>query len=388
MRIAFFTDTYLPTINGVVTATEKLAAVLGEMGHEVLLVVPRPATEKKVKTPHERVQLEMAPSFAAPMYPDFRIATPQTKTIKLLQQFRPDIVHVHTPLTIGFEGVLGGKLMGVPLVHTFHTLFTHPDYLKHVGINTERIAEVVERGAWVPLRMFCRNFKVIVAPSEMIRTELYKRGIENSLTIPAIVDVEGFAAGAEKRKETAFPGKKTLIYVGRVSVEKNIHIVLIALQRLLKNGDDYRLVVVGDGPERSRLVNLAFDLGVSRAVSWYGGVAHERIKEEGVYKNGDVFISAGRAETFGLTAVEAQASGLPVIAVSSVGAREAVGEYGMLVKDGNDKELAERLSKGIKTIFTKERLKLYQMLAVKGAARYSKQAVYPQYERLYQSLAE
>lgn len=384
-----FSDTYLPTINGVATATALLSQMLAEKGHDVLLVVPKPGKGIKIPVVHKRVALEAMPSIAAPMYPHFRLAAPNTRTVRVLRRFHPDVIHVHTPLTIGFEGVLAGKFLGVPLVQTFHTLFTHPDYLQHVGISSEQVAGWVERGTWMPVKMFCRNFKVNICPTEQIKQEMKKRGIHNTVTIPVSVDVEGFTKGAKSRKDNYFGGQApVLFFVGRLSVEKNIQLILRALSNLSKKGKDIRMVVVGDGPYRDRLVDLAFELGISRSVVWCGGIPFGEIRDKGWYKAGDVFVTAGRAETFGMTAVEAMACGVPVIAVASQGALQAVGKYGLLVKDGKDEVLVRSLTSAIEKMLKPAVLKLYSKKAVEGASRFGRESVYKQYEEMYQGLIE
>ena len=384
-----FSDTYLPTINGVATATALLAEMLAEKGHDILLVIPKPAKGLKVPPVHKRIKLEVLRSISAPMYPHFRLAAPSGRTIKVLREFRADVIHVHTPLTIGFEGVLAGKFLGIPLVQTFHTLFTHPDYLQHFGIANEQLASWVERGTWMPVKMFCRNFKVNICPTEQIRQEMKKRGIHNTVTVPVSVDVEGFAEGAKSRKENYFGGQvPVLFYLGRLSIEKNVQLILRALSNLNRKGREVRMVIVGDGPYRDRLVDLAFELGVSRQVVWCGGIPFKEIRDKGWYKAGDIFVTAGRAETFGMTAVEAQASGVPVIAVASAGAVQAVGAYGMLVKNGKDEQLVKALTAAVDRMLKPEVNKSYRIKAREGAKRFSREAVYQQYEDMYRGLIE
>ena len=132
MRIAFFTDTYLPEINGVVTSLESHSRLLAARGHEILIVCPKYRKPALYAVP--RVQVKRYRSFSFVTNKDTRVALPSMASVaRLLRRFRPDVVHVHTPLSIGVIGLVAARMMRLPTVQTYHTYI--PDFMTYVELH-------------------------------------------------------------------------------------------------------------------------------------------------------------------------------------------------------------------------------------------------------------
>jgi glycosyltransferase involved in cell wall biosynthesis len=133
MKVAHFTDTFYPSLNGVVTSVVNLSKALTDQGHSVTIFAPHPPHDKDLHWDYPEIKLELLPSMPALFYPDFRLSSPLSmEVLRLMNEDQPDIIHFHTPLTVGFAGILIGKMKKIPVVGTFHTYFMEPEYLQVV----------------------------------------------------------------------------------------------------------------------------------------------------------------------------------------------------------------------------------------------------------------
>ncbi|MCL4366315.1 glycosyltransferase, partial [Patescibacteria group bacterium] len=131
MRVAYFTDTFLPQINGIATALANQATELGRRGHNVLIFTPKLDGIEREKFKAKNVQVIHLPTVPALLYPEFKLGVfGLPKVIKYLVKFKPDIIHLHSPLTVGMDAVMAAKLFKKPLVGTIHVYFAESGYLR------------------------------------------------------------------------------------------------------------------------------------------------------------------------------------------------------------------------------------------------------------------
>lgn len=306
MRIGFFTDTYTPQINGVVTSIRLFKRALEERGHEVYVFAPDPDH-------HEDGEVTIRfPSMPFLFQKEMRLAFPLSiEALRVLDKVDFDIIHSHDPFSIGLFGLNLARRHKVPYVHTYHTLY--PEYVHYVWETrlTKKLAE------WLS-REFCDACDTIVAPSSKVECYLREWGVTRPIDVIATgVDVERFArADAERvdglRRRLLLRGDEhVLIFMGRLGREKNVEMLLRALWHSRLDG--VRLLVVGDGPHRGELQALAEELGVESKVTFAGYLEHD--DAIAAYHLADAFTFASTTETQGLVISEAMAAGLPVIAV-------------------------------------------------------------------------
>jgi len=306
MRIGFFTDTYTPQINGVVTSICLFKAALEARGHEVYVFAPTP--ENASDDDHVFRFRSMPFVFQ----PEMRLASPLSiEALRVLDDLDLDVVHSHDPFSVGLFGLTVARRHRIPYVHTYHTLY--PEYVHYVWETrlTKKLAERLSRD-------FCQRCTSIVAPSTKVERYLRDWGVKVPVDVIATgIDIAKYAADDEARVESiraqagVQPGERVLVFMGRLGREKSVDLLLRALwhSRL----PDTRLLIAGDGPYRHELEHMAEELGLAKKVSFLGYLKGE--DAVAAYHAADAFAFASTTETQGLVIGEAMAAGLPVIAV-------------------------------------------------------------------------
>ena len=311
MRIALFTDTYPGDVNGVARTLGMLVAHAADRGHEVALVTPRVSERGAAEAAHHH-QLSGVP---VPMYPELQLARGiDGGGRRMLEAFRPELVHVATESTVGFSGRRWAIRRRLPLVTSFHTNF--PAYLHdyHMG--------ALEPLLWRYLRWFHDPSLVTFCPSRDTLESLREKAFHPRLRVWLRgVDTELFSPERRTQavRDRIAPGAdRILVYVGRLAAEKRVGFLLDAFPRIREaSGAGTALVFVGDGPEAERLRARA-----PRGVYFTGYLRGVPLAE--AYAAGDLFVFASDTETFGNVVLEALASGLPAVVVDKGGVRETV----------------------------------------------------------------
>jgi glycosyltransferase involved in cell wall biosynthesis len=336
MRIAFFTDTYKPQVNGVVTSIDSFASELRKLGHTVEIFSPR--SEKQ----------EGFPSIPFAPYPGYKIGLPSKSQLDRFRKKRFDIVHIHTPFSIGALGMALAKHLKLPTVFTFHTLL--PEYMHYLKIpgssRRERVFRipkklrffdgVAKKGAWRYCVWFCNRADAVVAPSEEIASLLKEKGVRKPVyAVPTGVDIL-----AQKAKRTA-KKSKTLLHVGRLTKEKRIEVIIDALAELPPN---IRLVIASDGPYRKELEDRVKAKGLGRRVAFTGYLSKSKLS--GLYSQADLFVMASTTETQAIVLAEAAAAGLPMVVVDAPVTADFV-RKNRLGWVSDEKGLADAISKAL-----------------------------------------
>lgn len=306
MRIGFFTDTYTPQINGVVTSIRLFKKALEERGHEVYVFAPDPEH-------HEDGDVTVRfPSLPFAFQPEMRFASPiSIEALRVLDKLDLDVVHSHDPFSIGLFGLRVARRHKVPYIHTYHTLY--PEYVHYVWETrlTKKLAEMLSRE-------FCDACDTIIAPSTKVERYLREWGVSVPIDIIATgIDIERYAnpdpgrVAALRERTGVLEGEKVLLFVGRLGREKSIETLLRAMWH--SRIPNVRLVIAGGGPHRGELEALVDELGLKKRVSFAGYL--ERDDTVAAYHLANAFVFASTTETQGLVLGEAMAAGLPVIAV-------------------------------------------------------------------------
>lgn len=327
MRIGFFTDTFLPQRNGVVTSLLNFGSELVERGHEVFVFCPKSNVKE-----FQGMTVFSYPAVAFRPYPEFRIAVPRGRD----RAPRLDIAHTHSPFTMGFFGWRVAKFQKIPRVSTFHTLLSeYVGYLSRFG----KIA--LKLVTWRFCRLFYKRHRKLIAPSKTLKKILEAHGIRKPIeVIPNGIDTNFFRPldKIEARKRLGLEGGKILLSLSRLGYEKNIDVMIRAFEDV-----DAKLIIAGRGPAERKLKKLTRELGLQKKVVFKGFVP-EKLKPT-YYSAADAFIIASDVETQGLVVVEAMACGTPVIGANSRALPEIIndGRNGYLFEPRNVEQLAEKI---------------------------------------------
>jgi len=334
LKIAFFTDTYLPQLNGVSLTMQKLFEHLDKKpGIDYIVFAPGPGTEKNKN-------IVRLPSMKFFLYPECRISMPNYFLVsKTLDNFKPDMIHISTPFSVGLCGLLYAKKRGIPVTAVYHTNFN--DYLTYYRLN------FLDRATWSFFTWFHNHCDVNYCPSIHIKEELSLRGIKNLELWVRGVDTEFFTP--KYRESLPIPyyhinRKTVLLYVGRVAAEKNIPILMRAME-LINRGypDRVHLFIVGDGPMLEQVERWA-PANVT-CTGYLTGVSLAKM-----YANADIFVFPSTSETFGNVILEAMVSGLPVVGAFAAGVRDNLvdGVNGISCKPDDPISLAYGVAKLLK----------------------------------------
>lgn len=309
MKVLITSDWYTPAVNGVVASVKSLKRGLEERGHEVRILTLSQSTHSG-----EKDGITYIGSVTAGLvYPGARLRTALAeKYVRELVEWQPDVVHSQCEFSTFFLARRISEELDIPLVHTYHTVYE--DYTHYFSPSPRlgrRAVAVFTR--WISARTDC-----IIVPTGKVRLLLEGYGVKHPVfVVPSGIDLGRFEQPrdpervARQRRQLAVPeGNLVLVYVGRLAEEKNVDELLRLRAQL---GDaPLTLLLVGDGPDRSRLEGIASSLGLrAPAVVFAGMQPSEQIGRW--YQAGDLFVSASTSETQGLTYVEALASGVPAL---------------------------------------------------------------------------
>ncbi len=322
LRLGFFTEIYLPVVNGVVASVEALAEGLRGRGHEVYCFAPRMPGYAEADGPVFRM-----PSLPLPTRTPYRLTLPLVSRRNLNTVIkRLSLVHVHSPFITGWMGARYARRYGMPLVYTYHTqLEAYAHYIPFEAHATRFAAAQLTR-------TFANSADAVVVPTPAMATHLRELGVTVRIeVVPSGIDLAHYGSG---RREAALRARigigdheRMLLSVGRLAREKNLELLLAALKRA---GDDsLRLVIAGDGPYRTDLERLAAEIGVAGAVRFLGVIARDRLPD--FYASADAFVMPSTTETQGLVLAEAMAAGAHVIAADAPQNRDVLGGTGRVV---------------------------------------------------------
>ena len=312
LRIAIVSETFVPKMDGIVRFLLEMLGYLQRHEHAALVLCPGAGPSSVCGA-----EVVRAAALPFPLYPELQLTLRSSRMVSVLRAWQPDIVHLAGPVLLGAQGLRVARLLGLPAVGHFQTNL--PLYARHYGLPW------LARPAWRYLALLHNRCVCTYAPSGPVAEECRLHGLQRVSVLPRGVDVTAFSprfrSDVVRRGWGALPDQVVFLYAGRLAPEKN----LLRLAELTRALPDSRLVVVGDGPYRA---TLARQLG--GAVCFTGYLHGEELAA--AYASADVFAFPSLTETFGLVALEAMASGLPVLAMRAGGVPDSVadGQTGIL----------------------------------------------------------
>ncbi len=338
MKIALFSDTYKPDINGVASSVEALNIALTRAGHTVVVVCSGTQdevdfTDNILRLPGKQLKSLYGYTLTSPWH---------HKATKILREYDPDVIHVHTEFGCGIYGKRVARMLNKPLVLTYHTFYE--DYTHYANPADIHFVENLERAAVRKLSSFwCNKCDHIIVPTEKTRDRLRDYGVTSDMTIiPTSVDLEGFLNCNTTVGDFFNEDVYKLIFVGRLAEEKRVAEIIRAVRKVNDSEVRCGLIIVGDGPDSHKLKMIARSNKLDDLVKFTGKIPHDEVAA--FYRKADCFISASLSETQGMTFIEAMACGIPVLACDEVALKNVLvdGENGYYFH--SSQQLAEKIS--------------------------------------------
>ncbi|GAA1695440.1 glycosyltransferase family 4 protein [Glycomyces endophyticus] len=374
LRIALTADTYWPDVNGAANFAHRLATGLAERGHDVHVVCPSTTASGLTETVGG-VTVHRIGSTGTPFHPDFRFCWPwrADKAVPaLLDAIAPDVVHTQAHFIVGRAAVRAATAAGIPVVATNHFM---PENLLGFGPLPRWSHRLVAALAWRDLARVYGRATVCTTPTPRAAELLERNGLDRPvMAISCGIDRARYAGDAAR------PDAPTLLFVGRLEAEKNVHELLEAAALLPQT----RVEIVGDGSVRPRLEALAAELGVAERVRFHGFVADRELVQ--AYQRADVFCMPGTAELQSIATMEAMAAGRPVVAADAMALPHLVrpGRNGWLYPPGDTAEMARCIAA---VIADESTLAAMGRASLDLIASHDLESTLAEYERVYLDIA-
>ena len=368
MRIALFTETFLPKVDGIVTRLRHTVEHLQRHGNQVLVICPDGGM-----TEYKGAKIYGISGFPLPMYPELTLALPRPAIGEVLEEFNPDIIHVVNPAVLGLAGIIHSKIHNIPLVASYHTHL--PQYLQHYGLG------MLEGLLWELLKAahnqaalnLCTSTAMVeeLTARGIERVDLWQRGVDTELFHPSLVSDEMRQKLSQNNSEAPL-----LLYVGRLSAEKEIE----RIKPILEGIPEARLALVGDGPHREALEKHF----VGTNTYFVGYLTGTDLAS--AFASADAFVFPSRTETLGLVLLEAMAAGCPVVAARSGGIPDIVtdGVNGYLFEPKSDD--AGAIAATMRLLEEKEEREIIRQNARQEAERWGWSAATRQLQTYYETV--
>ena len=384
MNIGIFSDTYFPQLNGVATSIRTLATALTERGHNVYIFTP---SDPRCSKDYDDLNVYRVPSVPVRFVRDYRAGYAfSPHLLKEIIALDLDIIHTQTEFCLGMWGRFVSATQGIPLVHTYHTMYE--DYVHYIGGGHIISKEMARDFSSV----YCNAAMGVIAPTRKTEQLLKSYGVTKPISIiPTGINTSNF------RKDKFSPAEilelrtslgldadtPVIVSIGRIAKEKSIDVVISALPKLIEKLPDLKMVIVGEGNEVENLGDFAESLGVSNHIIFTGGKPWTEIGK--YYQLGNVFCSASVSETQGLTFAEAMAAGVPVVAKKDECIENIIddGITGMLFEA--DEDLSDLLYRVLTDADLSARLSAASLQAMESL---SVEAFADSVEHLYQNILD
>ena len=345
LRVAFFSDTYLPAVDGVVTSMLNFKKELKKKGHKIFMFVAGDSAAKR-KYQNDDVFIVQGINFKP--YPQYKVAVfPYMSMIKI-NALDIDIIHAQTPFAMGLAALMSAKILGKPIIGSYHTLVDNKDIIGSYYPKNKRIRYVAEIAARQYIKFFYNSCDCVFAPSGTIKRILEKKGIKNVYIVPNSVDIKRFnpeVSGQNIRRALKLRNsQKVILYVGRISREKKLEVLLNAAHALNMKRNDIVFVIGGHGPALEYYKRMAEKLKLDN-LKFVGFIENKKLAE--YYAACDVFCIPSTFETQGMVALEAMACGKPVVGADYLALKELIknGKNGEKFKPGSHSECARKIEK-------------------------------------------
>jgi len=368
MKIAVFADIFLPHIDGVTNSLTHLVKEYKKQGHEVLIIAPKLNGSDEVEL--RGIKIIFLPSIPAVVYPEFMMGLFSRELFKELRNFSPEIVHVIGPGSVGSMGIFYSKLVGIKSVAAFHTYFMEPEYLGIMGIKNRGVG-IAQKMLWKLAKTFYDRADRVITSSSFVKKDLVDHNFSKPIkVINNAINFSGISLNKKQQlvfmKKYSLEGYKIALYVGRISVEKNIELLIKSFPEVIKKVPQAKLLIIGSGPDLERLQALVLKLELEKYVVFTGRIENSNLVKKGIFRLAKVFVTASHSEVQPVSIIEAMNFGLPIIASKSRGLTEMVRGNGYLVSGNNKSKFSEHMIKILSNSNLQKEMSQKSLQLVKG----------------------
>lgn len=387
MRIAIFTDTYLPDINGVVSSCEILRDKLEKEGHDVYVI----CTYKGFLDIKQEGKIIRLPGIEIKQLYGYSVTSPfHIQFANIFKKLNIDIIHAQTEFGVGILANIMASRFDIPLVRTYHT--TYEDYTHYMNpLDISFLDAGLKRIVASVSRAYGDNCLRLISPSKKTKDLLIKYDVKTPIEIiPTGIELSKFKEEVDSKvisnikEECGIKDEFMLLFVGRIAEEKSIDIIIRSFKTIKEKKLKIKFVIVGAGPQLEELKKYTSDLDLNDYVVFLGKKPFDQINT--YYHAADAFISASTSETQGMTFIEALASGLMVLARYDEVLEDIVipNENGYFFKD------EEELSKVLENVasFSTEQRNKFSLKAASSTDKYSGEIFAQKMEKLYEEVIE
>lgn len=321
MRVGIFTESYPPLVNGVSTSILMLEHALTKLGHEVFIITV--SDNKKDYALENNGHILRLPSVNLANCYDYKMTSVYPiKAVNMIKKMNLDVIHSNVEFTVGIFARVVSEQLSIPLVHTYHTNWE--DYTHYITKNKKILDDICKKLLKYLVVFFeDKTVTELIVPSNKIynlfkdkykftkNIHIIQTGIETSKFYKENFNLKDI--NSLKKKLGIKKKDFVVMTVSRLAKEKSVDRIINNHKELVKKYSNMKLLIVGDGPDIDKLKDEAKSLGVSDSVIFTGKVPLSDIPI--YYQLGNVFVTASKSETQGLTVVEAISSSLPVVAV-------------------------------------------------------------------------
>ncbi|MGC8699810.1 MAG: glycosyltransferase [Candidatus Micrarchaeia archaeon] len=344
LKVAYYTDTYLPAVDGVVTSMLNFKKELERRGHEVYIIASGDVASRK-KYSNEHVYIMPGLSFKP--YPQYKLAFFPYHTALIIQKEKIDLLHAQTPFFMGFTALSIGRMIKHPVIGSFHTFINNRKLLDEYYPKNKLLKKFTGKYLWKYTKFFYRSCDVTIVPTNTVKEILRKERVTNTEVVPNSVDTEKFnpKVDGEEIRERFNLKDHVVLYVGRISKEKRLEVMLKAAKVLSRKRNDISYLIVGHGPAMEHYKEMARRFGLSGSVIFVGFVPDAELPK--YYATSDMLCMPSTFETQGIVAIEAMASGKPVVGAKYLALNELIknGKNGEKFPAGNYLACAKKIEK-------------------------------------------
>lgn len=345
MRIAFYTDTYLPNMDGVVSAILNYRRELEKRGHDVYIFS---SGTSRMKRENKDEKVFYYDSLPFRPYPDYKIALFPFLSERKVRKLNIDVIHSHGMATMGLAADRAAHALKIPYVATLHTLIPHAThYVSSIGA----VKRFMENAAWGYLKLYYNRCDVPLAPSVVVKEMMEQHGIRGVKILPNGIDTARLRPGLEEgqvREWWNLGAKRIILHFGRLVLEKNVDLLINSALMVVEEEPDAHFLIAGTGPAAAYYKELARKKGVERYFTFTGFVEDRWVPS--YYACADIAVVPSKFETQGLVTLEAMACGKPVAGANFLATKEIVrdGYNGYLFDPDEPEDCAEKVIRAMR----------------------------------------
>jgi len=381
LKLLLVSDVYPPYVSGVAYHVQILFNELRKRGVNVKLLT----FEHKEYGDPDIISIKTGGDI---FYPGLKFGVPSKKKKNEILSFEPDIVHVHTQFILGFWVLNLREKLNVPYIATYHTYFEQQrKSLENKPISfwkgNEKLKKMVDNLFKKYDKKFFEKFDALISPSKLLCGKLKEMGLNKNLVcLPCPIKQKPSRKESEYTKNLELD-KKTLLFVGRISKEKDIDELIQTFKKVKDGVKDSKLIIIGDGPYLENSKDLTHELNLSDSVKFTGRIDREILLSSGIHHSCGLFLTNAKYENNPLAIMEAMFAGLPIVGPKSGGLKELITDNGFLTEPYDIEDMSKKIIRILKNDDLREKL---SNNSIKNSKNYDSKTLIPEFIDFYKKM--